>query len=157
MVFRGNGAAASLALALTAGVAMALSACTTMPTSRDRIVKAAPQCVDQTVQIYFEPFSADVTKEGRAVLAAAAQQSKPCKVTSVDVVGLADAVGAPDANLELSKRRAKAVTAALAGVGLPAGEFKLAAAGEQGAVTASGQARPLRRRADIVLHLAAPN
>ncbi len=132
-----------------------LSSCATMPTGRDRIVKATPRCVDQTVQIYFESDSAEVTKEGRAVLTAAAQLSKPCKVTGVDVLGLADSTGAADANLEISKRRAQAVTAALTAAGLPAGEFKVSAAGQSGATTAEGKSRPLRRRADIVLHLSA--
>jgi peptidoglycan-associated lipoprotein len=146
MTFRG---AASAAILLAVG----LGGCASHLTGRDRIVKAAPSCVDQTVQIYFEAESAEVTKEGRAVLRAAAAQAKPCKIASVDVLGLADGVGTPDANLELSKRRAQSVTAALTAAGLPAGEFKISAAGQAGSVTAAGQARPLRRRADVVLHL----
>jgi outer membrane protein OmpA-like peptidoglycan-associated protein len=147
------------ALALSAlGLAVTLGGCSTMTAGRDRLVKAPPRCADQTVQIYFEQFSADVTKEGRAVLAAAAAQSRSCKVTSVDVLGLADNVGGtPDANLDLSKRRAQAVTAALASVGLPAGEFKIAAVGETGSTTADGRSKPLRRRADIVVHLSPPS
>ncbi|WP_293371433.1 OmpA family protein [Phenylobacterium sp.] len=126
-----------------------------METARGKIVKAAPRCADQTVQIYFESFSADVTKEGRAVIAAAAQQAKPCRVTGVDVLGLADSIGGgADGNLELSKRRAEAVTAALAAAGLPGAEFKITAVGDAGSTTADGRSRPLRRRADIVLHLA---
>ena len=39
---------------------------------------------------------------------------------------------------------------------LPAGEFDLAAAGQQGAVTQDGEARPLRRRADVTLELTKP-
>jgi outer membrane protein OmpA-like peptidoglycan-associated protein len=109
--------------------------------------------VDQTVQIYFEPDSAAVTREGRAVLNLAAKDSKACKVTSVDVLGLADAAGAPDANLELSKRRAQAVTDTLTAAGLPAAEFKVAAAGQAGATTSKGDPRLLRRRTDVVLHL----
>ena len=136
---------------------LALGGCATRPTSRDQIVKAAPHCVDQTVQIYFEAESAELTREGRAVLRAAAAQSKPCKVASVDVLGLSDSTGAPDANLDLSKRRAQSVTAALTSVGLPAGEFKVAAAGQAGATTAAGAAKPLRRRADVVLHLSPPS
>jgi peptidoglycan-associated lipoprotein len=132
---------------------LALGGCATRLTGRDRIVKAAPSCVDQTVQIYFEPESAEVTKEGRAVLRAAAAQSKPCTVASVDVLGLSDSTGGAGANLDLSKRRAQSVTAALTSVGLPAGEFKVAAAGQAGATTADGAAKPLRRRADVVLHL----
>lgn len=151
--------AEALAALLTATLlttTLGLAACSTLPGARERIVKAPPRCIDQTVQIYFEPFSAEVTREGRAVLAAAATQSKACKVTGVDVLGLADATGDTAANLELSKRRAQAVTGALAGVGLPAAEFKVAAAGDSGAVTTDGRARPLRRRADIVLHLSPP-
>ena len=138
-------------------VVLALGGCATPLKGRDRIVKAAPNCVDQTVQIYFEAESAELTREGRAVLRAAAQQSKPCKVASVDVLGLADSTGAPGANLELSKRRAQSVTAALTSVGLPAGEFKVAAAGQIGSTTAAGAAKPLRRRADVVLHLSPPS
>jgi len=141
-------------LAAVLGVALGLSACGTITSGRDRIVRAQPRCVDQTVQIYFEPESADVTKEGRAVLSAAAAQSKPCRVTGVDVLGLADNTGGPSANLDLSKRRAQSVTAALTAAGLPAGEFKVSAAGQNGAVTADGKAQPLRRRTDIVVHLA---
>jgi peptidoglycan-associated lipoprotein len=146
MTLRGT---ASVAIIMILG----LGGCASRPTGRDRIVKAAPHCVDQTVQIYFEAESAEVTKEGRAVLRAAAAQSQPCKVASVDVIGLADGVGTADANLELSKRRAQSVTAALTAAGLPAGEFKVSAAGQAGAMTADGKARPLRRRADVVLHL----
>jgi outer membrane protein OmpA-like peptidoglycan-associated protein len=134
-------------------LALGLGGCAATPTGRDRIVKASPRCTDQTVQIYFEPESAEVTKEGRAVLRAAAAQSKPCKVAGVDVLGLADGAGSAVANLDLSKRRAQSVTAALTAAGLPAGEFKVSAAGQAGAVTADGAAKPLRRRADVVLHL----
>jgi outer membrane protein OmpA-like peptidoglycan-associated protein len=153
-VRKAAGAAAILGMSLSLGLTLGLAGCATGPTGRDRIVKAAPpHCVDQTVQIYFDPDSAELTKEGHAVLNAAAVQARPCKVASVDVLGLADATGVADANLELSKRRAQSVTAALAAAGLPAGEFKISAAGEAGAVTKGGQSRPLRRRADIVLHL----
>jgi peptidoglycan-associated lipoprotein len=149
-----NGAA-MLAMGLGLGLALGLGGCDTMQTARSRIVQAPTRCADQTVQIYFETFSSEVTKEGKAVIVAAAQQAKPCKVTGVDVLGLADSVGgAADGNLELSKRRAEAVTAALSAAGLPAAEFKITAVGEKGSTTADGRSRPLRRRADIVVHLA---
>ncbi|THD60410.1 OmpA family protein [Phenylobacterium sp.] len=149
-----NGPAAGSAIAaIGLSLALGLSGCATTPAGRERIVRAPVRCADQTVQIYFEPQSAEVTKEGRAVIAAAAAQARPCKVASVEVLGLTDAVGAADANLELSKRRAQSVTAALAAAGVPVDEFKLTALGEAGATTADGRARPLRRRADIVLHL----
>ena len=134
-------------------LALSLAACATVQKARDRIIKAPVSCVDQTVQIYFEPESAELTREGKAVINAAAGAARGCKVTSVEVLGLADSAGPADANLELSKRRAQSVTAALASAGLPAAEFRIAAAGDAGATTAGGQSRPLRRRADITLHL----
>ena len=144
-------------LGLTAPVmvlVMGLGACATMG-GRERIVRTPNSCADQIVQIYFEPDSAEVTSEGRAVIVQAAASAKACKVSGVDVLGLADSAGAPDANLELSKRRAQSVSDALAKAGLPAAEFKLAAAGQAGSLSRDGEARPLRRRADVVLHLSA--
>jgi peptidoglycan-associated lipoprotein len=131
---------------------LALGGCETTKT-RDQIVRTTPHCVDQTVQIYFEPESAAVTSEGRAVLKAAAGQAVGCKVTGVDILGLSDAVGAPDANLQLSKQRGEAVTHALARAGLPRTQYNITAVGEAGAITASGNNRPLRRRVDVVVHL----
>jgi outer membrane protein OmpA-like peptidoglycan-associated protein len=136
-----------------AALALALCACTTM-TPRREIVRGPTACGDRTVQVYFEPQSSDLTKEGRDVIAAAAQAARSCRVAGVEVVGLTDAQGAPEANLELSKKRAASVAAELRADGLPAAEFKVAAAGQTGAVTADGKAAPMRRRADIVLHLA---
>lgn len=136
----------------TVGVALALGGCQTL--QGGQVVRAPAACQDQAVRIYFEPDSADVTPEGRAVLAAAAAAAKPCVVKKVSVMGLADAAGDPAASLELSKRRAQSVTTALAATGLPAADFDLSAAGQAGAVNAHGDARLLRRRADVILHLA---
>ena len=101
------------------------------------------------MQIYFDRDSAEVTQEARSVLGSAGALAKGCKVASVHVVGLADSVGAPDVNLALSRQRATAVTKALAKVGFRQVEFDVAAAGDAGAVNGAGEARPLRRRADV--------
>ena len=139
-----------------AAAALVLAGCETPGGARGRIVQAPPACEDVTVQIYFEADSAEVTDEGRAVLSQAASSAKACKVERVKVLGLADAVGAPAANLELSKQRVASVTRTLIATGLPAGDFDLAAAGQQGAVTQDGEARPLRRRADVTLEMTTP-
>lgn len=143
----------------TAGVAVAvlalsLGACETIRSARDRIVQAPPRCEDERVQIYFQPGAAELTREGRQVIYEAAQRARGCEVRKVSVLGLADAEGAPAANLELSRRRAQSVTAALAAAQLPAAEFQVSAAGQAGAVTSDGAADPLRRRAEVVLRLA---
>lgn len=142
------GVTALLAIGVTTG-------CATVKNARDRIVQPTPTCEDVTVQIYFEPDSAEVTQEGKAVLSQAASVSRQCKIDRVRVLGLADAVGTADVNLELSKRRAASVTAALAATGLPAAEFNLQAAGQSGALTPSG-AEPVRRRADVTVELSTP-
>ena len=71
-------------------------------------------------------------------------------------MGLADAAGDPAANLELSKRRAASVADAIMKAGLPTATFELAAAGQAGSVTSTGEVAPVRRRADITLKLAKP-
>lgn len=149
MTIRGLGASALV-------VAVLVSGCTTLSSARDRIVKREARCQDMTIQVYFEPDSAEVTDEGRAVMRAAADRARVCRVDQVTVMGLADAAGAAGANLELSQRRAASVTQALTAFGLPAAEFDLTAVGQAGAITAGGDTRPLRRRADVVLKLSAP-
>ncbi len=139
------------------GLALAacLAGCGTVHNARDRIVRRQAPCQDVTVQIYFERGSAEVTPEGRAVLRAAAGQAKACKVDGVSILGLADAPGAPDANLELSKKRVASVTQALSATGLPTAEFEVKAIGQTGALTLKGAAL-LRRRADVTLRLSTP-
>ena len=102
----------------------------------------------------FEPRSSDVTPEGASVIKAAADTVRGCRIATIDVLGLSDAVGAPGANLELSQKRAQSVSKALVAAGLPEADMHLAAAGAAGAVTDSGKARPLRRRVDVTLHIA---
>ena len=126
------------------------------PKSRSQIVTPPPTCEDFAVQIYFERDSAEITSEARSVLGTAETMARNCKVASVRVVGLADAVGAPAVNLALSKQRASAVTAALAKVGFRNVEFDVTAAGDTGSVTRTGEAQPLRRQADVRFDLDGP-
>ena len=105
-------------------------------------------CEDLKVSIYFDDGSARITRDARQVLAESAEMRATCALGVVDVVGLADAVGDPQANLVLSQQRAKAVTQALGGLGF--GNVRIAAAGAAGAETPAGALRPLRRRADLV-------
>lgn len=140
--------------AIAAGLvlAMGLTGCASMETGRDRIVRAPKACQDMTLPVYFEPNEAEITREGRRVIAAGAAQAKGCKVDEVRVLGLADAAGDPAANLELSKKRAASVAEAIRKAGLPSAEFEVAAAGQAGSVNGAGQV-PVRRRADITLKL----
>ncbi len=117
------------------------------------LIAAPPACADIAFPIYFEPGSAAVTREAERMIASANRRSAGCQVGGVDVVGLADAAGAPGANLALSERRADAVTKALGRNGFSAAPVRVAAAGAAGASTAAGLAKPLRRRADVTIRL----
>ncbi|HRD45217.1 MAG TPA: OmpA family protein [Caulobacter sp.] len=132
-----------LIAALLAGPA--LSGCSTMARGR---VAQANLCESLRVSIYFEQDSAEITGEAKQVLGEAARMRRGCALGVVDILGLADAVGDPNANLKLSEQRAKAVTRTLGGLGF--GNVNIAAAGESGATTLDGDRRPLRRRADVV-------
>ncbi|CAN7187379.1 OmpA family protein [Phenylobacterium sp. LjRoot219] len=131
----------------------ALGGCTTSQSARAKLVQAPSNCVDQSVQVYFEPWSAELTREGQTVIDNAAANVRGCRLGGVQVTGLADSVGAPGPNLELSQRRAQSVTHALAAAGLPPAEFSVDAAGQTGAVTADGASAPLRRRVDVNLRV----
>jgi outer membrane protein OmpA-like peptidoglycan-associated protein len=139
--------------AMVLGGLAAGCASTPWPKSRSQVVQTAPSCEDFSVQIYFPDRSTKLTNEARSVLKSADALASGCKVASVKVVGLASAPGAPEANLTLSKQRADVVTRALGKMGHANVAFEVGAVGGAGALTSDGDARPLRRRADIMFDL----
>jgi outer membrane protein OmpA-like peptidoglycan-associated protein len=145
--------AAGAGLAITAA---ALAGCQSTPkASAERpLIQAPSSCTDFSFPIYFEPRSAEITPEAEKLFAAAQTRAHGCDVTGIVVVGLADAPGTVNANLELSKHRVGSVTSALQRHGFTTVEFRVKAAGETDAVTNSGDAKPIRRRADVSIHLA---
>jgi peptidoglycan-associated lipoprotein len=138
-----NGAWRRGLVVAAATTGLALSGCATLRPK----VAATNLCEDLKVSIYFEQDSAKLTRDAKQVLNEAAVIRKGCAAGVVDIVGLADAVGDPQANQALSVKRAKAVTQALGSMGY--GVVNVAAAGESGSTTAAGELRPLRRRADL--------
>ncbi len=112
---------------------------------------AGGPCSDQALSIYFADNSAELTGPARAVIADAGHQAGQCRVREVEVVGLADYRGPPDANLVLSRRRAEATAHALENVGLPTPRFTVTAEGEAGAVAAPGVAVPMRREVKVMI------
>jgi outer membrane protein OmpA-like peptidoglycan-associated protein len=135
-------------------VILALAGCqTSRPHYAGPLIATPQSCADIDFPIYFEPGSARVTREAEGLIASARKRSSGCRVTGVDVVGLADAVGAPGANLALSERRADAVTRALGRNGFGTAPVRVAAAGAAEATLAGGEAKPLRRRADVNIRM----
>lgn len=138
-------------------IGLTLAGCATGPGRPPRGAMVAPRpCTDFKVSIYFNLYEDKLTREARSVLKSAGEMAEGCAVLKARVVGLSDAIGAADANLELSRRRAAAVTRALDKVGFEQVEFDVAAVGETGSVNAEGEAAPMRRRTDIFLHLTQP-
>jgi outer membrane protein OmpA-like peptidoglycan-associated protein len=144
------GVAKSLGLLALAG--FGLAACNTIPLpGGPKPAGIANVCEDFTVSIYFDRGAYRLTREAKAVLDSAGGRARGCQAGTVEVTGLADAVGAPDANLQLSERRAAAVTQALNRLGFK--DVRVSADGASGARTANGADQPLRRRTDVVVHL----
>jgi outer membrane protein OmpA-like peptidoglycan-associated protein len=145
-------------LAAMSLIGLTLAGCASAPWPRSRaaIEAAPPVCADFQVSIYFERDADAVTREARSVLASAKTMAKGCVVEKARVVGLADAVGASDVNLALSKRRAQSVTQALTKAGFAQVEIDQMSVGDIGATNTAGAAAPLRRRADIFFDLSSP-
>jgi outer membrane protein OmpA-like peptidoglycan-associated protein len=137
---------------LGVGLAVTLAGCGGLSGMGTRArIATTPHCTDFFFPIYFADFSAELTAPASKVIANAGGHAAGCKVASVEVVGLADYQGPAEPNLALSRQRAERVAGALAKAGLPRPAFKLSALGEDGALTAEGAPKPLRRRADVYI------
>jgi len=141
---------------LAAGVAaVALAGCSTMGApSREELVSEPSVCTAKRFDIYFAEDQAQLTDAARTAIGLTATQLQGCRINTVRVLGLSSSTGSADANQALSEQRAIAVAEALTAAGWPAPAFELAAAGDQGATTASGVAEPLRRRTEVLVEAA---
>jgi peptidoglycan-associated lipoprotein len=138
-------AAALAGLVLAGG----LAACAGDPFVRSGLVTPATACRPHAFEVYFREGEARLTDPAREAIRLHARLVAPCRVTAVEVLGLASATGSSDRNLTLSERRAVTVAEALAEAGLPVPRFEVFAAGDQGATTGAGTAEPLRRRVEV--------
>lgn len=141
-------AAAVLALA----GATALAGCSIWPRerpSREALVIDHPPCGTVTFPIYFETGRDRLTPQALQLVSQAAEEVGRCAIRSVTVIGLADAGGPDEVNLDLSRRRAERVAHAFAARGWPAPVFEHAALGATGAVSPDGRREPVRRRVEV--------
>ena len=140
-------------LTLLLGV-LAVAGCAGTPWERADLVAEPSVCAPQRFDIYFRDGEAQLTDAARHAIGLTATQLQGCDIRKVDVIGLADARGGPDANLDLSERRAVAVREALEAAGWPAPAFSLMVAGESGSVAADGASEPMRRRTEVLVEAA---
>lgn len=129
----------------------AVSGCAVTAPKRDALVVGESPCASSRFDVYFVENQARLTDAAAMLISTAAAKARECDVRRVRVLGLADATGATEVNMTLSQRRARAVADALTRDGLPAPAFEVQAAGDAGAVDASGRDELLRRRAEVVI------
>ncbi|MGH6998235.1 MAG: OmpA family protein, partial [Phenylobacterium sp.] len=118
---------------------------------RSDLVSNPAACAAKRFEVYFDQDQARLTMAARQAISLTATQLQGYDVTRIQVLGLADArTGTAAENQTLSEQRARSVAEALAGVGLPAPAFEVAAAGAEGAVV-HGVNDPLRRRTEVLI------
>jgi outer membrane protein OmpA-like peptidoglycan-associated protein len=88
------------------------------------------------------------------VIQQAAQYSNDGKASRIIVVGYTDSSGAVNYNVGLSEKRAKAVSDALVGLGLPATSLAVDWKGETNLAvpTPDGTKEPLNRRSTVTIN-----
>lgn len=142
-------------LALAALAATVVAGCgLTRGVDRHELVAEPTACAAQRFEVYFAEGEAQLTNAALQAIGLTATQLQGCDIRRVQVIGLADPSGGVDANLDLSERRALAVTEALTAAGWPAPAFEIGAAGESGATTPGGAVQPMRRRTEVLVDAA---
>ncbi len=115
----------------------------------------AANCRDGSVDIYFNQWEYELNSFSREVLTKAQGSLAGCRIEHVRIVGLADATGDEQANIEVSQKRTQSIADALEAGGWSRSQFELVAVGERGAVV-DGVEAPMRRRANISVKASAP-
>lgn len=135
---------------------LVLAGCGGNPMFRDRadLVAERSPCGPKSFEVYFADGEARLTNPALQAIGLTATQLQGCDIRRVRVTGLADATGTEAVNMTLSQRRAMAVAEALVAAGWPTPAFEVEAAGETGAVDASGAREPMRRRTEVLVEAA---
>ncbi|CAL1690558.1 Peptidoglycan-associated lipoprotein [Brevundimonas subvibrioides] len=134
-----------------------LAACASQPAQDAGVASnLASPCQSRAVEIYFDDQQDALSPAADTALRFDVASALTCRVVSVRVVGLADALtGTAESNQALSQRRADRVAARITELGVPAGLITTEALGQEDAMTGSIE-RPLRRRTHIEFSLSDP-
>jgi outer membrane protein OmpA-like peptidoglycan-associated protein len=114
---------------------------------------AAQPLPPTTQALYFEPGSASLTRQARAVLPVILAEIRKRPAADVTIAGHADTVSGPSENQRLSKRRAETVATRLRRLGAPIHDLTLDAFGETLLAVTTPDNRPeaLNRRVEITV------
>jgi outer membrane protein OmpA-like peptidoglycan-associated protein len=107
----------------------------------------------RSFRVFFEFDKASLSREGERVVRQAADSYRRTGAARIEVTGYTDLSGTPRYDLDLSKRRAASVRAALVAQGVPAATITESWRGKQSPLvaTADGVREPQNRRVDIVV------
>ncbi len=113
----------------------------------------APPPASELYVVYFDFDKAELSEAGNAVLGTASSAARKLEGMTVTVSGHTDLAGTADYNVELSKRRAIAVSEALIKAGVASAAVKAEAFGQTlpAIITADGVAEAGNRRVEILI------
>ncbi len=113
----------------------------------------APPPASELYLVYFDFDKAELSEAAKAVLETASSAARKLKGMTVKVSGHTDLAGTADYNVELSKRRAIAVSEALIKAGVASAAVKAEAFGQTlpAIITADGVAEAGNRRVEILI------
>jgi len=118
------------------------------PVTAPEPVPAAPR----SYMVFFDFNKSDLTPEAAGIVAQAAKNAGPAKITQLTVTGHTDTAGSDAYNMRLSRRRAESVAAELEKDGIPSGEIEIIAKGKRDLLVSTGDGvrQPQNRRVQIV-------
>jgi OOP family OmpA-OmpF porin len=104
-------------------------------------------------RILFETGSADLSKQSLALLDHLIEVVQRCREASIEVAGHTDSQGSPESNLDLSRRRAEAVTGYIGEAGVDTSRITSAGYGESKPVASNDtpEGRAQNRRIEFVV------
>jgi len=138
---------------LVAAAGIVVSCTTNAPRPGSAMSTPPPPQGLPTYLVFFDFDKAIVTDDARKIIAEAADYARQNDTPALTAIGHADTAGATAYNIDLSKRRAEAVKAALIGRGIAAQKITVKSVGEAQALPPEGGAprEPQYRRVEIIL------
>src|SRR5579862_482042 len=122
------------------------------PVAAPPLPPAPPVAQRRVFLVFFDWDKAVITAQGMQIVRQAADAYRSGAPVQLQVTGYTDRSGSPGYNQRLSERRATAVAAALAGLGVPRNQMAVSGRGENDnrVPTADGVREPQNRRVEIV-------
>lgn len=138
---------------LVAAAGIAVSCTTNAPRHGSSMSPPPPPQGLPTYLVFFDFDKAALSADAQKIIEEAADYARQNGTAALTAIGHADTAGASTYNMDLSKRRAEAVKAALVARGIAAQKIAVKSVGEAQALPPEGAAprEPQYRRVEIIL------